>query len=154
MQALISKSMVKRRTVSDNPSTVARIRKAWSQDVIEIILPYKLTTCPLPDLPDTVAFMEGPKVLAGILGDGSPNISLKTNENGFPREIVESLHEKTLYGNLSDPTSILIPDNERTPSHWRSGYRTIDQLDNIRLIPLYEVRDQNYAVYFPIKGRS
>ena len=31
--------------------------------------------------------------------------------------------------------------------------RTVGQAQNIRLIPLYEIRDERYAVYFPIMDR-
>jgi hypothetical protein len=82
--------------------------------------------------------MEGPVVLAGILrGDD------RSSET-------ERLIEKTLYGKSDDPTSVLIPDNEREFSRWRIGYRTMGQPENIRFIPLYEIRDECYAVYFPI----
>ena len=140
--------------LSANPSSFARIHKVWQRDTVRIALPQRLAVSPLPDLPESVAFMEGPVVLAGVLGDGSPRTGDKTLEDGTPRRGVETLREKTLYGTVQDPTAILIPDNERTPSKWRSGYRTVDQPENIRLIPLYEIRDECYQVYFPIRDRS
>ena len=121
-----------------NPSSYALIDQVWQNDTVHITLPQNLTTSPLPDLPDTVAFMEGPVVLAAVLGDGSKRTS------------VEMLTEKTLYGRKEDPTSLLIPDNEREFTRWRIGYRTHDQVQNIRFIPLYEIQDECYAVYFPI----
>ena len=121
-----------------NPSTYAPIHKVWQNDTIHITLPQNLTAIPLPDLPDTVAFMEGPVVLAAVLGDGSKRTS------------AETLTEKTLYGNKEDPTSLLIPDNEREFTRWRSGYRTQSQAQNLRFISLYEIQDECYAVYFPI----
>jgi DUF1680 family protein len=39
----------------------------WFNDTVQITPAHNLTTSPLPDLPDTVAFMEDPVVLAGIL---------------------------------------------------------------------------------------
>jgi len=121
------------------PSSYAGIHRVWNQNLVRVVLPQKLTTCPLPDMPDTMAFMEGPVVLAGILGPGSPGRS------------VETLEEPALYARQEDPAAILTPDNERTPSRWRSGFRTRGQANNIRFIPLYEVRDECYAVYFPIE---
>ncbi len=134
-------------------STVANIHRVWDKDTIEIILPFDLRPCPLPDLPDTIAFMEGPTVLAGILGEGPTNLPSRTLEDGSPRDRVEFLSEKTLLGNKEAPTSILTPDNERTPSRWQIGYRTVDQAENIRFIPLHEVREERYAVYFPIRKK-
>ena len=127
-----------KQAITGNPSTYALIHKVWQNDTIHIELPQSLTTSPLPDLPDTVAFMEGPVVLAAVLGDGSKRTS------------AETLTEKTLYGNKEDPTSLLIPDNEREFTRWRSGYRTQSQAQNLRFISLYEIQDECYAVYFPI----
>jgi hypothetical protein len=124
--------------VTGNPSSYAQLQRVWHNDTIQITLPQILTTCPLPDMPGTVAFMEGPVVLAGVLGDGN-------TQHG-----TEILTEKTLYRGAGDPTTILIPDNDREFTRWRIGYRTVGQLQNIRFIPLYEIRDECYAVYFPI----
>lgn len=121
------------------PSSYIQIRRVWHDDTVRISLPQRLTTCPLPDLPDTVAFMEGPVVLAGILGDSRGKIGSGT------------LIEKTLYYRGEDPTSILITDNEREFTHWRISYRSRDQVQNLRFIPLYDISDQCYGVYFPIR---
>jgi DUF1680 family protein len=125
--------------VTGNPSTYASIRKVWHNDTLQITLPQGLSVSRLPDRPDTVAFMEGPVVLAAVLGDGS----------GKTRAI-ETVNEKTLYGKTDEPTTVLVPDNERDSSRWRTGYRTQGQEQNIRFIPLYEIQDESYAVYFPI----
>jgi DUF1680 family protein len=127
-----------KQAITGNPSTYALTHKVWQNDTIHIELPQSLTTSPLPDLPDTVAFMEGPVVLAAVLGDGSK------------RRSAETLTEKTLYGKKDDPASLLIPDNEREFTRWRSGYRTHGQAQNLRFISLYEIQDECYAVYFPI----
>ena len=128
-----------KQAVAGNPSTYAQIQRVWHNDTVQITLPQSLTTSPLPDMPDTVAFMEGPVVLAAVLG----------SEPGG-----EALTEKTLYCREADPTSILIPDNEREFTRWKIGYRTQDQAQNMRFIPLYEIRTECYAVYFPIRARS
>jgi hypothetical protein len=83
--------------------------------------------------------MEGPVVLAAVLGEGSG----KTRST-------EALSEQTLYGKTDEPQTVLVPDNERDSSRWRTGYRTQGQEQNIRFIPLYEIQDESYAVYFPI----
>ena len=128
-----------KQVVAGNPTTYAQIQQVWHNDIVQINLPYSITTSPLPDLPDTVAFMEGPVVLAAVLGDRQGR-----NEG-------ETLTERTLYCKGEDSTSILIPDNEREFTRWKIGYRTQDQAQNLRFIPLYEIRDESYAVYFPIR---
>jgi hypothetical protein len=138
----------KRQAVAGGPSTYAQIHRTWHNDTVRIVLPQNLTVSPLPDMPDTVAFMEGPVVLAGVLGCESANKSAGIVSRGS-----EVINERTLYCNKEDPTTILTPDDEREWSTWQSGYRTLGQLQNIHFIPLYEIRDESYAVYFPIRER-
>jgi DUF1680 family protein len=138
--------------VSGHPSTYAQIHRVWHHDKVQITLPKSLTTSPLPDLPDTVAFMDGPVVLAGVL----ENNPLRTEGKTFDerRGGGEALIDRTLFCKGEDPTSVLIPDNEREFTRWKIAYRTQDQAQNLRLIPLYEIKDESYAVYFPIKKRQ
>jgi len=117
-------------TVDVGPSSFYEIRRTWKEDRVRLILPKTLTTCPLPDKPDTVAFMDGPVVLAGLCGE-----------------------ERILYGDAEDPFSILIPDDERQWFGWLNGYRTVNQERGFKLIPLYEVIDQTYTVYFPVQPK-
>jgi DUF1680 family protein len=106
------------------------IRRIWGNDKLRVILPKRLTTVALPDAPEMVAFMDGPVVLAGLLDE-----------------------ERTLYGDASQPQTMLAPDNEREWTVWQSGYRSVGQPRNFRLIPLHEVREQRYTVYFPVQAR-
>lgn len=108
----------------------AAVRRSWSDgDQVVVELPKGLTASPLPDRPDIVAFMDGPVVLAGLCGE-----------------------ERTLHGDAARPESMLTPDNEREWAEWLPGYRTVNQERGIRFIPLYEVEDQAYTVYFPVKS--
>lgn len=107
------------------------LTKEWLEDEIILYLPAGLETSPLTDIPDTYAFMEGPIVLAGIC-DG----------------------ERELEGNQEEPEEFLIPQYEHTYEMfpWKqSTYKTIHQEKNINFIPLYEVTDETYTVYFPIR---
>ena len=95
---------------------------------MRVELPTTLSTCPLPDRPDVVAFMDGPVVLAGLCGE-----------------------ERELRGDKDDPGTMLIPDNEREWTGWKLEYRTQGQERTFRFVPLYEVRDEPYTVYFPVR---
>jgi hypothetical protein len=53
-----------------------------------------------------------------------------------------------LRGDISHLETILVPDNEREWRYWRDDYRICGQSQDIRLIPLYEVRDEDFTVYF------
>ncbi len=114
--------------VSAEPSSFIALRRTWTSDTVRIELPTALTTCPLPDRPDTVAFMDGPIVLAGLCDE-----------------------ERTLHGDPAHPETLLIPDHEREWSTWKGWYRTAGQERGIRFVPLHEVKDERYTVYFPVK---
>ena len=83
-------------------------------------------TCPIPDAPDCVAFMDGPAVLAGLCDE-----------------------ERTLYGR---PEEILVPDNEREAGRWQQTWRTRHQPANFRFVPLHEIADERYTIYFPVRS--
>lgn len=111
------------------PSSFCRVRRTWDRDRVHVELPKALTTCPLPDEPDTVAFMDGPVVLAGLCDE-----------------------ERMLYGDVNDPGSLLAPENEREWGTWLGGCRAVGQPHGLRFVPLYEVTDERYAVYFPVRA--
>ena len=48
------------------PSTFFAISRRWHNDTIRVELPSSLTVSEIPDEPETVAFMDGPVVLAGL----------------------------------------------------------------------------------------
>jgi len=121
-------------TVNDEPHAVeapasgyCTISRVWHNDSIRLELPKRLGTLSIPDEPDTVAFHDGPVVLAGLCDK-----------------------EFTLHGDKSAPDSILVPDNERKHGRWLSGYRTKGQEVGIKFKPLHEVVDEPFTVYFPI----
>ncbi len=106
------------------------ISRTWHKDRIRLELPKNLTISPVPDESDSVAFLDGPVVLAGLCD-----------------------REYTLDGDKENPSSILVPDNERQWGQWLSGYRTSGQQVGIRFKPLNEIEDEPYTVYFPVKSR-
>ncbi len=114
--------------VDGKQTPFAGLHRAWQSDTVQVDLPRPLTTCSLPDEPETVAFMDGPVVLAGLLSE-----------------------ERTLYGVRQQAESLLTPDDERKWNGWKPGYRVQHQPRGLRFIPLYEVRDEVYTVYFPIR---
>ncbi|WP_432936615.1 beta-L-arabinofuranosidase domain-containing protein [Kribbella sp. CA-253562] len=110
------------------------LSQVWSGQQIRLTIPSGLSTVALPDRPDHVAVLDGPIVLAGLTDV-----------------------ETTLSGDPADPSSFLTPDRERHHSWWRTGtYRTVGQSTALRFVPLAEIRDERYGVYFPVRrpGRS
>ena len=107
----------------------AVLKRVWSSDdVVNCTFPKELKTWPLPDRPDCVAFIDGPVALAGITPE-----------------------ERTLYGDINNPASFMIPDNERLWNYWQTNYRTVNQQVNFRFVPLYSIGYEEYTVYFPVK---
>ncbi len=120
-----------KQTIDAQPSTFFNISRVWNKDTVTVVLEKGLTVSRLPDDPDVVAFMEGPVVLAGLYDD-----------------------ELELCGDRNHPEKLLIPDNEREWSNWKTGYRTCGQDINIRFIPLYEVGYEKYSVYFRLRDNT
>jgi hypothetical protein len=71
------------------------------------------------------AFMDGPVVLAGLIDA-----------------------ETVLAGDVERPEDMLLPVHELEWYRWRQGYRTRVAPHGTRFIPLYDVRDERYTVYF------
>lgn len=122
--------------VNGVPQTVAMINgthsinRIWNNDKITIEFPTELSLEPLPNSKNKFAFMEGPIVLAGIVDTDIP-----------------------LKGDIKNPTSILFREYEQQyrVARWKqSHYNTINQEQNIRFVPLYEIADERYTIYFPI----
>jgi len=115
--------------ISSKPSSIFVLNKSWHNDTVRLILPKTVSTSSIPDAPNMIAFMDGPVVLAGLCEE-----------------------EKILYGAKNNPATILTPHNEREWRRWLYGYRTINQDQNFLFLPLYEVVDEKYTVYFPIRS--
>jgi uncharacterized protein len=112
----------------DDGSGFACIQRTWQDDEVRVSMIHRLTCWPLPDRPDTVAFMDGPVVLAGLVGE-----------------------ERMLLGDVDDPYTLLAPDDERQWQTWKNGWRTIRQNVGWRFKPIYEIGNEAYTVYFPVR---
>jgi hypothetical protein len=108
--------------------TYASLTRVWSEDTVDILLPKTLTVWEIPDDPEMVALLDGPVVLAGLC-----------------------VQERMLRGDKKRPESLIVPDNEREWVFWRNGYRTRNTDFGFRFIPLHEVTDEPYQVYFRVR---
>lgn len=107
------------------------LERAWKGDCVSVYFQSALTLAPLPDLPEVAGVLDGPIVLAGLC-DRDCGIDL----NG------KSLDEA------------LVPNTEHTYSTFpwmQTCYRTRHQQSNFDLLPLYDVTDETYTLYFTIK---
>jgi DUF1680 family protein len=107
------------------------ITREWNNDEIYVEFPVKVSAIPLPDSKNRYAFMEGPIVLAGLVDN---DVCLK--------------------GDVNNPETILTREYEHEYKifPWKqSHYITVNQATNFRFIPLYEVADERYTLYFPVE---
>lgn len=107
------------------------VQRVWHRNTVRIELPARLRAEPLPDRPGTVAFLDGPVVLAGLCDE-----------------------ERELTGDAGRLESLLAPDEEREPFRWSGSWRARGQRHGLRFVPLHEVTDERYAVYFPVRPPS
>jgi DUF1680 family protein len=137
--------------VEGAPSSYLELKRSWNEDTLQVRLPRSLVSVPLPDDPHTVGLMDGPVVLAGLNPGQSETTGrekLGSEKEYHPNYVVDGL---PLYSDASHPKLFLTPDDEREWSYWRGDYRTVGQPTNFRLIPLYEVRDETFTVYFDFR---
>lgn len=107
------------------------VNDTWSDDTLTLIVPKGLTAWPLPDEPETYAFLDGPIVLAGLCED-----------------------ERLLFGDAAHPETLLVSDDERQWQEWKHTWRTYRQPSGIKFKPLYRVGHEAYTVYFPVESRE
>ena len=107
------------------------IDRTWENDTVNIYFPSALTVSTLPDMPRLTAFSEGPVVLAGLC-DKDCGIYM---DNDAPESAITYVTEHTY----------------STFPWQQSVYRTINQPENFDLIPVYDVTDEKYTVYFTKK---
>ncbi len=109
----------------------AVIEREWYQDEIRVKLPKGITCYPLADEKNTVAFLDGPVVLAGLVAE-----------------------ERRLYGDIGHPETMIKPHHERQWSEWTSMYRTVNQMRGFYFKPIKDIGNQEYTVYFPVEKRE
>ncbi len=109
-----------------------QIRRDWGeQDELDVFFPSKVMFERLDGAEELACAMDGPIVLAGLTD-----------------------RDTGLQGDLNDPDSILLPEQSHTYGAFvwtQNVYQTRHQKENFRMIPLYEVTDEKYTVYFTVE---
>ena len=96
--------------------------------VIDISFVSEVKAERLPDDEGTAAFVDGPIVLAGLTADVD-----------------------VIYGDFDNPGDFLSPVSEHTYDTYiwlQNNYRTKKQPRSIKFVPLYDVKDEAYTIYF------
>jgi hypothetical protein len=108
------------------------ISRVWSEDIVDVFFPSEIRFESLEGAPELKAIVDGPIVLAGLID-----------------------RDCGLSGDLSRPDTILLPETPHTYDLYvwlQNTYRTRFQPENFRIIPLYEVTDEPYTIYFTARG--
>lgn len=132
--------------VFSSPSSYLTLERAWKTgDKIEINLPMKLHIDAMPDDPSVQAMMYGPIVLAGrfdavskemLYGDYEPK---PTDQRKVPDIIADA----------NQPTAWVEADSKQPLT-----FRALGQSQDMTLVPLYQVINDRYAVYWKVKTKS
>lgn len=105
------------------------IQGPWgAEDTLDVFFPSQVRFERLEGAEEMACAVDGPIVLAGLTD-----------------------RDSGLRGDLSDPDSLLLPDQSHTYGNfiWNQNvYQSRRQRENFRLIPLYDVTDEAYTVYF------
>ncbi len=107
------------------------ITREWSDDTVFIAFTDEIVMERLPDMQELAAAVEGPIVLAGLIDK-----------------------DCGLTGDFDDTERIFAPRSEHTYSTytWKQNcHTTRNQPVNFELVPLYEITDEQYTVYFSEK---
>lgn len=109
------------------------IEREWKQDEVSIYLPSAPALSALPDRPELSAVVDGPIVLAGLC-DADCGLYLS--------------------GERADSALSVSSEHTYSTFPWKqSTYITVNQPKNFTLVPLYDITDEQYTVYFTKKTR-
>ncbi len=118
--------------LAGKPTSYLAVRRTWCDgDKVRLSLPMKLHAQPMPDDPSLQAVMFGPIVLAGIMDKTTP--------------IVKDLNTGFLSEASADPAQWLKPVPGKPLT-----FQTVGQPRPLSFIPLYDVIDQRFGVYWKI----
>ena len=141
------------------PGSYLALKRAWKAgDRIELELPMHLHAQAMPDDPATQAFLYGPLVLAGDLGEEGLSKDMITGPNA-PRIRRPNFNGRGgRGGNMPMAPDIEIPTflASGEPASWIKPadkpltFRTSGQAKDVTLMPLNSVFDRRYNVYWDV----
>jgi DUF1680 family protein len=136
----------KKQTISGTPGSYFALNREWKNgDQVDIQLPMKLHTEPLPNTTNIVALLYGPIVLAAELGtNGMPN-PFATNQLDFVK-----VGDPQVPVFVSDKSSLLkhVKPVSGQPLTFRS--RNLGKPEDVTLVPYYKLDDQRYSIYWSV----
>ena len=144
------------------PGSYLVLKREWTAgDKIEIRLPMHLYAQPMPDEPHMRAFLFGPLVLAGDLGnDGLTEAHIIGPNLRVGARIAQQYGSPLGPANNAPPVpDIEIPsfrNGDNDPARWIKpadtplSFVTEGQRKNVTMVPLNRIYDRRYAVYWQV----
>jgi hypothetical protein len=134
-----------------DPGSYLAIRRTWEDgDTLHISLPMHLWAEPLPGDESVSAALYGPLALAADLGPGPTDQAARSLYEPYPKIIPPP-----------DPLPRLSAKAETDPANWIKVDSAADLRftadgghTKLNLMPLYQIRDQRYSVYWNLHGEK
>jgi DUF1680 family protein len=129
-----------------SPSSYLTLNRVWKTgDKVELSLPMALHIDPMPDDETIQAVMYGPLVLAGRFG--SVTKDMQYGDYG-PKEDAES-RVPDIVADPANPTAWVEPDAKQPLT-----FKAVGQSQSISMVPLNQVLDDRYAVYWKANNKN
>jgi len=138
-------------------SSYVDIKRTWrSGDVVKVTLPKTLRLEPTPDMPNRVALMWGPLVLAGDLGP-EPVRGRARGENGelLEQDTPRSAPVTPVFVTEEVPVENWVKPVAGEPGHFRTAGVGRDpnaegKVHDVDLVPFYRLHQRIYATYWDV----
>jgi DUF1680 family protein len=142
---------------SSEPSTYVEVRRTWRNgDRIEVSLPMRTAIEELPNVPEYIAFLHGPIVLAARTGreDLKGLVADDSRWGHIAGGALLPLEEApVLLGSQSGLASALKPAGEGTALRFRApGLIRPEEYGDLVLEPFYRIHDSRYVMYWRVSG--
>jgi len=135
---------------STQPGSYIAVKRTWkSADAVEIDLPMELRVVPLPNAPRIVAFMHGPIVLAGALGNEGIAAGADTivNERTYGAMLNTPFEAPSLTGDAAKLLEHIAPVPDAPQTFMTAG---IGHPADVRLVPYYRIAHERYRIYWEV----
>jgi DUF1680 family protein len=135
---------------ASQPGTYIKINRTWQDgDVVEVELPMMLRQVMLPGTKDTVAFMYGPIVLAGKLGQQgmTPGSDTIINERNYGMPLNEQVEVPVLAGDADTLLKKIKPSADAPLTFVTND---LGRPHEITFIPYWKIAHERYSIYWQV----
>jgi DUF1680 family protein len=142
----------RRQPAASRPGTYATLEREWRDgDVVELRLPMRLRTEPMPDDPTVVAFLQGPIVLAADLGTAGLDAARRRGPSAPEFRENEAPVTPTLVASTTtEALARLRPTGE--PLTFRS--EGLGRPEDVLLRPFFRLYDRRHSVYLTVVSEA